>query len=75
MANVTWPSSPTVGQIYQFGTLFWIYTATGGWKAIPNANQVNTGWILVGPWIFAQVTDFDIGWEADNYTWEQVTYL
>lgn len=74
MANVNWPSAPVTNQIYTFGTISWIWTGDA-WRVLPNNNQVTLSWQQVGPWVYDTITEFDIGWEADNYTWGSVDYI
>jgi hypothetical protein len=71
MAFVDWPSSPTVGQEYEFDGNTWVYTSTGAWRKLVLAGQVATIWIRTG-------TLVDI---VENWTpiisdaWEEIDYV
>lgn len=50
MAFVNWPSSPSVGQIYEFDGNYWQYKAVGAWRKSILGGQV--------PITFVKLSDY-----------------
>lgn len=70
MPTVDWPSSPTVGQEYEFDNKTWIFTSTGAWKQLTNNGQVVAIWIKVRDYVYTDVDPLptiDTSWSKVEY--------
>lgn len=48
MATIDFPSSPTAGNLYVFGTRTWLWNGSG-WQRVFNASQIVSVFTLLGP--------------------------
>lgn len=46
MAAIDWPSSPSVGQLYGYGSRVWQWNGSG-WMRVINANQIVSIFTLI----------------------------